>query len=91
MIKVTEDYLIFADENQYILRKDLHTVDKEGKAKYSTIAYCGTIKRCLERVAEELNRKAVIENDMTVADAIKMVNNRTKEFAELMSGIKEVL
>ena len=91
MIKVTEDYFIDADESQYILKKDMHRKDKNGNDIYSNLAYCGTIKRCLERLCEILNRKDIEAKDMTLSEAIKMFNDRNKEFAELMSGIKEVL
>ena len=47
MIHIKDDYYIDSDAYQFILKQDMHRVDKEGKPVFDLIGYYATVEQAL--------------------------------------------
>lgn len=92
MIKVFNDYVIDADDNNYIVKIDRHKqyTDKNGKTSnvYSVIAYCSTLGGALLKIKEDSIRKEIRENVLSLSEAISRIEAITNEFEQRLNVVE---
>ena len=86
MIRINDDYVIETDGLQYIVRKDLHRLEKYKTWKgteaerdaYDTIGYFGTLGGAIKRVSEKIMMDKVSEEDINLTEAVAEYQKLTK-------------
>ena len=83
MIKYNEDYYIDADNNCFILKQDVHKVDKDGKELYKVLGYYGSLNATIKGLIKVLVRNNVKDNDYyNLKSALDMVDMCVAEAEE---------
>jgi hypothetical protein len=90
MVRLTDDLVVTANAYGYKLMRDMHQVDKEGKAVFQPIGYHSTLRSAVRGALEYVNRKGIEENYMTISEAIVFLNNNRRMFEDVLKkAIKE--
>ncbi len=86
MIRINNDYVIETDGLQYIVRKDLHRLEKyklkDGREverdAYDTIGYFGTLGGAIRRLSDKIMMDKVAEEDINLTEAVAEYQKLTK-------------
>lgn len=82
------DYVIDADDRQYIVGKERVRKDKDGnEEKYIYMPkYCSTLAQACGAVYKQKAKELVSGEDMTLAQAIKKIESLENEFEEFIKN-----
>ena len=86
MIELINDYYIQVNSLCYILLKKTGT-DKNGNPTYKTCAYLGSIKSCIERCIDLVQKDKLSQDIFTLTEALKIVKDTQNEFKSLLEEI----
>ena len=97
MIRINDDWIVDVDDNNYILKKDLHCVrirkNKDGTFTegngYSTIGYFSTLDKALDRLGEEMVRNGLKDASHTLETAVQTIRECRNEWRKLTKKILE--
>ena len=94
MIRVNDDWVIDVDDHNYVLKKDLHRLEKSRDKKtmvpaYKTVGYFSSPARALERLGEEIIREKLKGPEMCLHEAVVAIRECTEEWRELVRLVNE--
>lgn len=90
MIRIKDDYVIIANEDEYIAAIDRKRVDKKGNAIYKNIGYYSTLENALKGLYNYMIRKGLSENEYNLSEAIAYVTKMHEEMIKMIKeGVKE--
>ena len=94
MIRINDDWVIDVDAYNYILKRDLHRMEKSRDKKtmvpaYTTIGYYGSLRKALERLREEIIRERLRDGLRTLTEALQTIRECNKEWSELIEKVLE--
>lgn len=86
MIKLQRGYTIEADEKCYILFKSTNGTNKKNEPTVykRAIGYYSRIGTALSAYSDELDRELVQNKDMTLTEAIKVINESRESVKKLI-------
>lgn len=93
MIRINADWVIDADDFNYILKRDLH---KKGKPKkdsdeeidlYKVAGYFSTLESALERVGEEMFRDVVKDGENSLVRACTAIREARDTWKSLVDEV----
>lgn len=84
MIKLTDNYVIQADDKCYTLAIDTEKDDAKGKRIYKTVGYYNTVAQCIEGCYRDICRKKVGETNYNVKEALEA-------FRKVECALKEIM
>ena len=87
MIKINENYAIDVDRYNYILVKNEHRKDKNGKDVYKTIGYYNNIKAAFSACAEWCAVENLTNDEFSLKEAVKIIQNTYDEFKKLLEEV----
>lgn len=91
MIKVTDKYSIDVDSMNYTIRDTTKMVkDKRTGEKVEhplAVAYCTTLESALSKIRALMKTDVLIDKDITLDEAIRLVREENKRFEELLSRL----
>lgn len=99
MIRINKDWLVDVDEYNYTLKRDLHSKTKKKNPKtgeieevdsYRSMGYYSNLASALNRLCEEMRVSELKDKDITLKEAIKIIEDCTKEWREITKEILEV-
>ena len=80
MIRLSEDYFITVDEQNYGLCRDYQRPDKRGNPTYRPLGYFGNLKELLNYWTEYSVRKELSNTEeITLSDAVEIIKSSLKE------------
>lgn len=82
MIHIKDDYYIDSDAYQFILKQDMHRVDKEGRAVYEIIGYYATVGQALRGYLKAEMRGYASKPDIEIGEAFDYFEQMMKELVE---------
>lgn len=98
MIKINDVWFISVDQYNYALQKKgskkkdkdgAVVVNENGEPEYVYVSYgyYTTFEKALEAFAKTVCRETLIENDMTIVDAVKLINSKYDEMRKTIKSI----
>lgn len=87
MIHLIEDYYASIDTNGYTLVKE-NGVDKDGKTKFLTLGYCGSLAETLRLLQRKSVALRLKDADSSLTQALNMIREQTEKIAEAMEGLE---
>lgn len=87
MIHLIENY--YADPNNmgFTLVIDKGRKDKDGKALYDTVGYCGSFEEVIYLLKRKVVNDRLKEESMELREALQVIRDTTREIAETMAGV----
>lgn len=91
MIKINDKYRIYADVDCYAvdyIKSNRQVIDrKTGKLKDDVcrVGYYGTIKSAVKGCRDDALKREFTKSDYTLAEAVKRIDEITKEFENALS------
>lgn len=82
MIHIKDDYYIDSDAYQFILKQDMHRVDKEGKPVFDLIGYYATVEQALRGYLKTQMRGYASKPDIEIGEALDFFEQMIKELVE---------
>lgn len=80
MIRLSDDYFITVDEQNYGLCKDYQRLDKNGYPVYKPLGYFGSLKELLNYWTEYSVRKELSsKGEITLSDAVEIIKSCLEE------------
>lgn len=89
MIRLKNDYTIQSDGSCFILMKDTKKLSKEGKVIYSNEGYYSGLSNALEGYIRKIVAKNISENDLTLKEVRKIINELKYEIKEYDGNIND--
>lgn len=89
MIRVNDDYKIKGYSRGFKVYKDLHRVNKEGEVSVHFLGYASSIEHALNMIQRQQEIDTVMNNDMTLGEAIEKMREIHEELVGLIPEIKE--
>lgn len=90
MIELVDGYYIEVDPLCYTLKKQVGT-DKKGKPTYKVCGYMSSIKSCVKRCIDLIQREKLSEGIYTLTEALKVLESGENEVKQLLKkAIKEM-
>lgn len=86
MIKITGDYVILVNEDEYTAAIDKHKVDKKGTHVYKVLGYYSSLNNALKGAYNHMLKAGLMEKDLNLSEAIEIVQNVTKELNDKIDG-----
>jgi len=91
MIRIDDDWVIDVDENNYILKKDLHSEKKrkDGTVEHNwkVIGYYSSPDKALKRFGEEIIRNRLRGAEMGLPEAVRAIRESMKEWSQMVERI----
>lgn len=92
MIRFNDDWVIDVDAYNYILKRDLHKMEKsrDGKSMvpaYNTVGYYGSLRKALEHLREEIIRDKLRDGTHPLCEALQTIRDCTREWNEAVERI----
>lgn len=87
MIKIDEIYSIDVDKYNYILIKDEKRLNKKGEMVFKTIGYYPSLESAISACAEQYERDAFSENELSLHEAIEYIRQTRDRFANILKGV----
>jgi len=89
MTRIDDNYVIFMDGYNYVLKRDTHRTAKvkdndEEQPVYVTIGYYGNFKAALERMLQEDIREKLAEGTRSLKEAVELVKERHEYWEKLV-------
>lgn len=86
MIHIKGDYYIDADPYQFILKRDMHKVDKDGRAMFDFISYHATFAQAVKGYCKMAQRQDIIDKpDRELVEAFFDFETIVRELEELLN------
>lgn len=87
MIHLIENY--YADPNNmgFTLVIDKGRKDKDGKALYDTVGYCGNFEEVIYLLKRKVVNDRLKEEPMELKEALQVIKDTTREITEAMEGV----
>lgn len=80
MIRLSDDYFITVDEQNYGLCRDYQRPDKKGNPTYRALGYFGSLKELLNYWTEYSVRKELSNiGEITLSDAVEIIKSSLEE------------
>lgn len=86
MVKITEDYVILVNDDEYTAAIDKHKVDKKGCHVYKHLGYYSTLNSALKGVYSHMLKAGLMEKELELSEAIDLVAKVTKELNDKIDG-----
>ena len=89
MIHLIENY--YADPNNmgFTLVIDKGRKDKDGKALYDTMGYCGGFEEVIYLLKRKVVNDRLKEEPMELKEALQVIKDTTREITGAMAGVME--
>ena len=89
MIHLIENY--YADPNNmgFTLVIDKGRKDKDGKALYDTVGYCGSFEEVIYLLKRKVVNDRLKEESMELREALQVIRDATREITGAMEGVME--
>ena len=84
MINIDEIYSIDVDKYNYILIKDEKRLNKKGEMVFKTIGYYPSLESAISACAEQYERDAFSENELSLREAVEFIRQTRDRFANLL-------
>lgn len=87
MIHLIENY--YADPNNmgFTLVIDKGRKDKDGKALYDTVGYCGSFEEVIYLLKRKVVNDRLKEEPMELREALQVIRDATREITEAMKEV----
>lgn len=87
MIHLIENY--YADPNNmgFALVMDKGRKDKDGKALYDTVGYCGSFEEVIYLLKRKIVNDRLKEESMELREALQVIRDATREITEAMKEV----
>ena len=87
MIHLIENY--YADPNNmgFTLVIDKGRKDKDGKALYDTVGYCGSFEEVIYLLKRKVVNDRLKEESMELREALQVIRDATREITEAMKEV----
>lgn len=82
MIHIKDDYYIDSDAYQFILKQDMHRVDKEGRPIFDNLGYYATVEQALRGYLKTEMRGYASKPDIEIGEALDFFEQMMKELVE---------
>jgi len=80
VIRLSDDYFITVDEQNYGLCRDYNRLDKKGNPTYRALGYFGSLKELLNYWTEYSVRKELLNTgEITFSDAVEIIKSSLEE------------
>ena len=94
MIRVNDEWVIDVDDHNYVLKKDLHRLEKSRDKKtmvpaYKTVGYFSSPARALDRLGEEILRDRLREPIQGLEELADAIGEAQTEWRRLVFTIME--
>lgn len=86
MIRLNNDWVIFVDTYNYSPARDTHKTDKKGNAVYDAIGHYSNLANAVIAIREREITDVLSDGECSLAQAIAIIHNTTKEFIEIVKG-----
>ena len=87
MIHIKDDYYIDADPYQFILKRDQHKTDKEGRPMFDLVSYHQTFAQAVKSYCRMAQRQDIMDKpDRELCDAFFDFENLVRELEELLNS-----
>ena len=92
MTRIDDNYVIFVDGYNYVLKRDTHRTAKvkdndEEQPVYVTIGYYGNFKAALERMLQEDIKEKLAEGTRSLKEAVELVKKRHEYWEKLVKRL----
>lgn len=84
MIVLIHDYVVTLSQYSYILMRDKHKQDKNGKPIYETVGYYGTLESAIIAAKDHCFKERISGDVVCLAQAIDTLKQVSDEFSELI-------
>ena len=89
MIRLIEDYVIVKEPYDYMLARELKSIDKKTKKnKLRAIGYYGSIKKAIEACRKDYIGKPLNDADVTLSEALTILRQQDKRFRMMLEGLE---
>ena len=87
MIRLTEDYYIDVDENNYALCWDYKRLDKKGKRVYRPLGYFGNLQELVNFWCEKVIKQHLMdsEKELSLIEAVEIIQKDLEFTREIVS------
>lgn len=89
MIKVNKNYTIKGYSRGFKVYRELHRVNKDGEGAIHFLGYATSIEHALNMIQRQMEIDTVVNEDMTLAEAIEKMREIHEELVGLIPEIKE--
>ena len=87
MIRLSEDYFITVDEQNYGLCRDYQRLDKKGNPVYRPLGYFGSLKELLNYWTEcSVMKELSNTGEITLSDAVEIIKNGLEECRKVIES-----
>ena len=99
MIRINKDWVVDVDDYNYTLKKDLHSKiarknQKTGETEYidsyKTKGYYSSLAAALNKLCESMIVDELEDKDITLKEAVEIIEDCTREWREITKNILEV-
>lgn len=87
MIHLIENYHADPNNMGFTLVIDKGRKDKDGKALYDTVGYCGSFEEVIYLLKCKVVNDRLKEEPMELKEALQVIKDTTREITEAMEGV----
>ena len=88
MIRVNHNYVVDVDDMNFIAKEDKHksSTDKQGNKRdiYVTLGYYGTLEGALGKIRDDMIKKKLADDEVSLKEAIDIIKQANEEFKEML-------
>ena len=89
MIHLIDDYYASVDGNCYTLLRENGT-DKEGKKKYITLGYCGSLLETIKQLQRKSVKERLKNGEIELTQALAAIREQTDRIERAMNGMEDM-